>query len=59
MSKHNEMIDNLNEKLMKSCEKINGLEEMCAESRKEFLCQQLENAKLDVSLLEFFFSFLS
>ncbi|CAO1339851.1 unnamed protein product [Diamesa serratosioi] len=47
---NNDLIKNLSETLIKSCDKINSLEVKCAETTKESLIQLFENVKLDFLL---------
>ena len=49
LEKNDDLIDNLNRKLVDSSNKITGLEELCAKSKYMMYLKELENAKLDVS----------
>lgn len=49
LEKSDNLIDNLNQKLVESNDKIMGLEGQCAKSKYLMYVKELENAKLDVS----------
>lgn len=49
LEKSDDLIDNLNRKLVESSEKITGLEGQCAKSKYMIYLKELENARLDVS----------
>lgn len=51
LEKSDNLIDNLNQKLVESNDKIMGLEGQCAKSKYLMYVKELENAKLDVSWL--------